>query len=68
MTIADILIWGHQRAVIDSGGDCVSDVDAVDTRAGRFHRMGLAVSDRPSAGESSLPSLVAKIRRVLVPM
>jgi hypothetical protein len=38
----------------------------VDTTPARFHLTRLALSDRPSAGESSLGSLVVKIRRALI--
>ena len=52
----------NQRAPADSRGDWTCDADTVDTRKASFHRSGLALSLRSSAGESSLASPVAKIR------
>src|SRR5262249_25408405 len=57
-----VKILSHLRSTLDSCGDCVGDARALDTRAAGFHGKGLAVSVRPSAGESSLAPAVAKIR------
>ena len=56
----------NQRAPADSRGDWGGDADTMDTRATRFHGKGLALSIRPSEGESSLASPVAEIRGVMV--
>ena len=63
MNIGEILIWESTNALllipVVIGLVMLS---AMDTRAARFHGKGLALSVRPSAGESSLASPVAKIR------
>jgi hypothetical protein len=51
----------NQRAPADSSGDWSGDAGAVDTRKTSFHQSGLALSVRPSEGESSLASPVAQI-------
>jgi hypothetical protein len=71
------VFWGHnehrrnidlgidERAPADSRGYWSGDADAADTRKASFHRSGLALSVRPSEGESSLTSPVAKARSAL---
>jgi hypothetical protein len=68
MSIADILIWEATNGLllIPVVIGLVMLTRWIRGRAVFTERDWL--SDRPSAGESSLPSLVAKIRRVLVPM
>src|SRR4030095_2507469 len=51
----------NQRAPVDASGDWSGDAGAVDTRKISFHQSGLALSVRPSEGESSLASPVAQI-------
>src|SRR4029453_3159173 len=55
----------HQLAPVDSRGYWSGDADAADTRKASFHRSGLALSVRPSKGESSLTSSVAKVRSAM---
>ena len=66
MSIGEIPIGNHKRAPVDSRGDSVGDIGAVDARQASFHGKGLAFSPRPSTRESSLASLMDKIRRALV--
>ena len=67
MTIPEILIWEATNVLLlIPRGDRVGDPDAVDTTPTAFHRTGLAVSDRPSTGKSSLASPLAKICGAMV--
>src|SRR4029453_9324045 len=55
----------HQRAPVDSRGYWSGDADSADTMKASVHRSGLALSVRPSEGESSLTSPVAKVRSAM---